>query len=40
MTNLLTDDYSTDTKCRELLEKLRWPKGVACTVVGLSVYRT
>ena len=40
MTNLLTliDDYSTDTKCRELLEKLRWPKGVACIRCGsLSV---
>ena len=40
MTNLLTliDDYSTDTKCRELLEKLRWLKGVACIRCGsLSV---
>ena len=36
MTNLLTliDDYSTDTKCRELLERLRWPNGVACIRCG------
>ena len=29
MTNLLTlvDDFNTDAKCRELLEKLRWPNG-------------
>ena len=40
MTNLLTliDDYSTDAKCRELLERLRWPSGVACLRCGsLSV---
>ena len=40
MTNLLTliDDYSTDAKCRELLEKLRWPNGVVCIRCGsLSV---
>ena len=40
MTNLLTliDDYSTDAKCRELLERLRWPMGVACLRCGsLSV---
>lgn len=40
MTNLLTliDDYSTDAKCRELLERLRWPAGVACLRCGsLSV---
>ncbi len=40
MTNLLTliDDYSTDAKCRELLEKLRWPDGIACLRCGsLSV---
>ena len=40
MTNLLTliDDYSTDAKCRELLERLRWPEGVACLRCGsLSV---
>ena len=36
MTNLLTliDDYSTDAKCRELLEDLRWPDGVACLRCG------
>ena len=36
MTNLLTliDDYSTDAKCRELLERLRWPNGVACIRCG------
>ena len=36
MTNLLTliDDYSTDTECRELLERLRWPNGVACLRCG------
>ena len=36
MTNLLTliDDYSTDTRCRELLERLRWPSGVACIRCG------
>ena len=35
-TNLLTliDDYSTDAKCRELLERLRWPNGVACLRCG------
>ena len=35
-TNLLTviDDYSTDEKCRELLERLRWPDGVACLRCG------
>ena len=33
------DDYSTDAKCRELLERLRWPNGVACPRCGdLSVY--
>ena len=32
MTNLLAliDDFNTDAKCRELLERLRWPNGVAC----------
>jgi transposase-like protein len=36
MTNLLTlvDDFNTDAKCRELLESLRWPSGVACTRCG------
>ncbi len=36
MTNLLTlvDDFNTDAKCRELLEKLRWPNGVACVRCG------
>ena len=40
MTDLLTlvDDFNTDAKCRELLEKLRWPNGVACFRCGsLSV---
>ena len=32
MTNLLTliDNYGDDTKCRDLLEHLRWPNGVDC----------
>ena len=32
MTDLLTlvDDFNTDAKCREILERLRWPDGVAC----------
>ena len=36
MTNLLTliDDFNTDAKCRELLERLRWPDGVACLRCG------
>ncbi len=36
MTNLLTliDNYSTDSECRELLEDLRWPDGVACLRCG------
>ena len=36
MTNLLTlvDDFNTDTKCRDLLERLRWPAGVACLRCG------
>ena len=36
MTNLLTliDDYSSDARCRELLERLRWPNGVACLRCG------
>ena len=36
MTNLLTlvDDFNTDAKCRELLEHLRWPNGVACIRCG------
>ena len=36
MTNLLTlvDDFNTDAKCRELLERLRWPSGVACARCG------
>ena len=25
---------STDTKCRELLERLRWPDGIACPRCG------
>ncbi len=36
MTNLLTlvDNFNTDAKCRELLERLRWPDGVACLRCG------
>ena len=36
MTNLLTlvDDFNTDAKCREMLERLRWPDGVACIRCG------
>ena len=36
MTNLLTlvDHFNTDAKCRELLERLRWPNGVACLRCG------
>ena len=36
MTNLLTlvDDFNTDAKCREMLERLRWPNGVACLRCG------
>ena len=30
----LIDDYSTDAKCRNLLEQLRWPNGIACTRCG------
>ncbi len=40
MTDLLSliDDYNSDAKCRELLERLRWPNGVACLRCGsLSV---
>ena len=35
-TNLLDviDDYGTDAACRELLERLRWPDGVACPRCG------
>ena len=34
--NLLTllDQYSTDSECRELLERLRWPEGIACPRCG------
>ncbi len=36
MTNLLTlvDNFNTDAKCRELLERLRWPTGEACLRCG------
>ena len=30
----MIDDYSTDAKCRELLERLRWPNGVSCLRCG------
>ena len=44
MTNLptLIDDYSTDARCRDLLERLRWPSGVACIQcgsLGISEYK-
>ena len=28
------DDFNTDEKCREFLERLRWPNGVACLRCG------
>ena len=36
--NLLTlmDRYSNDTECRDLLERLRWPNGVACPRCGAA----
>ena len=36
MTNLLTlvDNFNIVAKCRDLLERLRWPTGVACTRCG------
>ena len=40
-TNLLTivDEYGSDEACRALLERLRWPNGVACQRCGsLDVY--
>ena len=30
----IIDDFSTDEKCRELLEDLRWPGGVQCPKCG------
>ena len=30
----LIDDFNTESKCRELLEELRWPSGVACLQCG------
>ena len=30
----LMDDFNTEAKCRELLEELRWPSGVACLRCG------
>lgn len=35
-TNLLSliNDYSTEAKCRDLLEQLRWPNGVTCLKCG------
>ena len=30
----MLDAYGTDEKCRELLERLRWPNGVACPRCG------
>ena len=36
MADLLTlmDNFNTDAKCRELLERLRWPNGIACLRCG------
>ena len=44
MTNLLTliDNYSNDDQCRDLLERLRWPAGIACLrcgSMGISEYK-
>ena len=38
MKDLLTlvDQYDNDEKCRELLEQLRWPNGVACPRCGVT----
>ena len=33
----LMDDFNSDYKCREILEQLRWPNGVACLRCG-SLY--
>ena len=30
----LLDDYNTEDECRELLENLKWPNGVACVRCG------
>ena len=30
----LFDRFDTDDKCRDYLESLRWPAGVACTRCG------
>ena len=30
----LMDNFNTEAKCRELLEELRWPSGVACLQCG------
>ena len=30
----LLDSYDTEDKCRELLETLRWPNGIACPRCG------
>ena len=30
----LMDEYHSEEKCREILEQLRWPHGVAC-ILGL-----
>ena len=30
----LMDDFNSDEKCREILEQLRWPNGVACIRCG------
>ena len=32
----LIDHYNCDDKCRDLLEDLRWPDGVACTRCGCT----
>ena len=40
-TNLikLMDDFGSDEKCREVLEELRWPNGVACIRCGSTHIR-
>ena len=35
----LMDDFNSDEKCREILEELRWPDGVACIRCGSTHIR-
>src|ERR1035441_10408698 len=32
----VTMQFSTETRCRELLERLRWPEGVMCPVLHVT----